>query len=177
MSKRTVLVRHINIGNNTTISTGIINNESTRITSNNLTINVDDVTVEGKNYSNTYTGYEEYYEEIADVDKIITKAALADTDTYKCLGYNVSKSSTHDGAKADIADLIAKGQYTSGKTVTVTGKSEQGDSEYIIIDFYYSEYEKDVVVNHYYTDQNGNVKELAQQTIVPNTTANNGTVY
>lgn len=175
MSKRTVLVRHINLGSNTKVSTNTVNSGK-GIASTNLKLLAGGANVNGKNYSSTYSGYQEYYEGLIDIDKLIEKQANADTATYRCIGYNVAQGLSHDSAKASLNQLIANGKVTTGNKVQIEGKDDSGDNEVIIIDFYYTEYDQDVVVKHYYTDQDGKVISSAEQTIIPNKTANNGTI-
>lgn len=179
-SKRTVLVRHINIGLNTGISKSIIDNSST-IASSSLYFTASNPTETkwGSTTSSTYSGYQEYYEKVIDIDRAVTKEANANTSTYKCIGYNIAVSTSLDYAKNDINDKIRAGQYTSGTTATAAAKSVTSDSDYVVIDFYYTEYEKDVYVNHLFVDKNGYVKEMNKQTILPNSTAtmNDKTIY
>lgn len=173
MSKRTVLVRHINIGNTTSISASVVNN-GVRIPSpyEQRILTIDETaTVRGSNTSSNYSGYEEYYEGLIDIESKINKVALPNTDYYKCIGYNVGVANSKDGAQANVNTLINSGKYTSGTSVTVPAKDLTSDSDYIVIDFYYSEYEKDVYVNHLYVDKDGYVKEIVKQNIIPNNTA------
>ena len=65
-------------------------NQSNRALNKNMYKDVGDFLKEevfGFDVDQLDNAYEEYYEEIADVDKIITKAALADTNTYKCINF------------------------------------------------------------------------------------------
>lgn len=170
LTNRTVLVRHINIGNNTTISKYIIDS-STPIASTDLSLKVTnpDGTIEGKNYSSNYSGYQEYYEGLIDIEQGVIKNALPNTSEYNCIGYNIGVATTEDEALVNVLSRINAGKYTKGTTAEVPTKSLNGNSDYIVIDFYYSEYEKDVYVNHLYVDKDGNV--LEKQNIVPNNTA------
>ncbi len=172
LSKRTVLVRHINIGNNTTISASIVNNGS-RIASTNLSLIAGNpsATIWGTNSSVNYSGYEEYYEGLLDIEQSITKNALPNTDKYKCIGYNIGVSNEESTALANVQARINSSQYTSGTQAFVPSKSVSDDSDFVVIDFYYSTYDKDVVVNHLYVDKDGKVLELAKQNIKPNDTA------
>lgn len=179
-SKRTVLVRHINVGLNTTISSSIVNNSS-RIASTNLSFTTTNptATVWGNSTSSTYSGYQEYYEKVIDIDRAVTKVANTDTSTYKCIGYNIAVSTDLGYAQDSINTQIRNGRFISGTTATADAKAVTSDSDYVVIDFYYTEYEKDVYVNHLFVDQNGFVKAMNKQTIVPNETAtmNSTTIY
>lgn len=179
LSQRTVLVRHINIGNNTVISENIVNNGST-IDSNNLTLNITkndkNKVVTGKSTSaEGYTGYQEYYEGDIDIEQGIIKSPLNSTATYKALGYNVGVANTADGALSLVQTQIKNGQVTkftdANKDVRIDGKDSEADSDYVVIDIYYTEYEKDVQVNHIYVDKDGYVLTTDKQSIQPNSTA------
>lgn len=170
MSKRTVLVRHINVGTNQTISTEIID-AAQPIKSNNLTIKADTSTINGAASSSNYSGYQEYYESLVAMDQTVTKEALADTNNYKYLGHNIAVSTSLDLAKQSIKTRIGNGKYNTDRTVTAAAKDVQSESDYIVIDFYYTEYEKEVEVNHLYVDSKGSVIKAERQTITPNTTA------
>ncbi len=172
LSKRTVLVRHINIGNNTTISSSVINN-GTRIASSNLSLKAGNpsATIWGKNSSINYSGYEEYYEGLLDIEQSITKNALQDTDKYKCIGYNIGVANEETTALANVKARIASSQYTSGTQAFVPSKTVSNDSDFVVIDFYYSTYDKDVQINHLYVDKDGKVLGLDKQNIKPNDTA------
>lgn len=181
--KRTVLVRHINIGKNTSISTSIINNSnnSTRIASNNLTLTTTNPsgTLNGKS-SGTPSGYQEYYDKTINITQGIEKDALSDTSTYKCIGYNVSTANNASTAQSNIDSKIKNGSYTKGTTVSVGPKDDTSSSDVTVIDFYYTEYEKDVEVNHVIVDKNGVVKEVKKQVMPAGTSATEvgvGTIY
>lgn len=171
-STRTVLVRHINIGNNTTISSSIVDNAK-RIPSTNITLLAGNPTetITGANISLNYQGYEEYYEGLLDIEQSITKTALPNTNEYKCIGYNIGVSNTEDGALANVESMIKNSKYTSGNEAYVPSKSADDATDFVVIDFYYSEYEEDVEVNHLFVDKNGSVIQATKQTIKPNQTA------
>ena len=178
-SKRSVMVRHINVGANTTISTEIIDNASI-IKSNDKTINATnpDETITGSLYTGTtYPKYvnSEYYSNALEMEQGMTKSSLADTTTYKCIGHNVDVASSWSTAMSNIATKVNNGNFEKQTSVSVAGKDIMADADYIVIDFYYTEYEKEVEVNHIYLDKNGYVRETDKQTIVPNETAKEGT--
>lgn len=161
--KRTVLVRHINIGKNTSISESIVNN-GTRIASNHLKLKVIGSTdiISGKNSGKPY-GYQEYYDQNINITQGIEKDALNDTSTYRCVGYNVSTAKDLSIAQSNIENKIKNGSYVKGTTVSVGAKDNSSSSDITVIDFYYTEYEKDVEVNHVIVDKDGYVKEVKKQ--------------
>lgn len=177
-SKRTVLVRHIDIGTNTTISTDIIKN-SKRLTPSQTerTISVTNPTgtKTGTNTSSkTYTlAYEEYYEDMVDINQAITKNALTRTE-YNCVGYNIAVNTNKTSAETAITNLIKSKSMESGTSVTVPAKSLSDSSDYVVMDFYYSTYDREVEVNHLYVDKDGKVLNESYQTITPNSTAKSG---
>ena len=178
-TKREVIVRHINIGNNTTISTEIINN-GTRITPTNPTLTLTNPasTIKSEAIPSNRDG-EEYYTEVM-VHQGVQKSPLSNTSRYECIGYNVSLASSYEQAKNDMATKISQGSYTkyASKSVEVQGKEVTANDDCIIIDFYYTTHDKDVYVNHVYLDKNGYVLNSDEQTITPNKTAtmNNKTI-
>ena len=117
LSKRNVLVRHINIGMNTTISTSIVNN-GTRIRSNDVTLKIGDALkiLTGNRTSSTKysTTYQEYYEGTIDIGQKIRKIALSDTDTYKCIGYNVAIENSANAAQNSINTKVKKRKIYEG---------------------------------------------------------------
>ena len=182
LSKRTVLVRHINVGNNTTISKDIVSS-GTRIESTNIELIADynkesQKTIQGEPLSLNYTGYQEYYEGMLDMEQSITKYPLQ-KDKFnrglKALGYNVGVSNTENGALINVQARINNGTYTAFtndvSSVYVEEKFTDADSDFVVIDIYYTEYDKDVEVNHLYVDENGNVLGSDKQVIKPNDTA------
>lgn len=173
MSKRTVVVRHINIGKNTGISTQIVRNAS-RIASNNLTLRAKNPneTKWGSNRSSRYTGYEEYYEGALYINQGIEKDALKNTTTYKCIGSNVATADSLSAAQRIVDGKVSIGSYNkNATTVSVAAKSESSKEDYTVIDFYYTEYEKDIEVNHIMVDKNGYVKAVVSQTMPAGSTA------
>ena len=187
LSSRKVYVRHINIGNNTTISKAIVNNASRLTTNISLKLkifnkdNTINKTIDG---TDKKTGYEEYFEKYKEdneekyipIDCGFTKSAVSDTKTYKCIGYNVSTKESKTEAQNAINEKIAAGKFTKRKsgenvTVTVNSKAFNKSSDVTIIDFYYSEYEKNVYVNHVIVDKDKKVVEVKKQTITPNNSA------
>ena len=177
-TKRQVVVRHINIGNNTTISSSIIEN-ATRITPENPTLLLDnpEATINSETIPEGIAG-EEYYTNIT-VEQGITKEALTDTSIYKCLGYNVSKANSYNEAMANLEDVIDSlktfNEFTDkNRSVYVEGQSTTSNDDCIIIDFYYTERDKDVYVNHIYLNKDGVVRDEADQTIVANEKATMG---
>lgn len=182
LPKRTVLVRHINIGKNTGISTNIVNSAS-RIKQNSPKI-LNSTTSEwkpGNTSSNIYSGYEGYFEKVVYINEGFRVDALSDTSTYKCIGYNVSTAGDANTALSNINSKIANGSFNRGGTsVSVSAKSETDQADVTVIDFYYTEYEKDVEVNHVIVDKNGVVKEVKKQVMPAGTSATEvgvGTIY
>lgn len=184
MSNRTVVVRHINIGSNTTISEEIIK-AGTPIESNNITLkatlNKTERTVTGEATTDNpeLLGYQEYYEGLLDMEEMVTKRSLEDTTHYRCIGHNIAISTDFGTAKSSIDTAISNGRFNPSTAAIGAAKEANSDSDYIVIDFYYTEYEKEVEVNHIYVDKNGYVIEADRQTIIPNETAisNNETIY
>lgn len=174
-SKRTVLVRHIDVGTNTTISTDIVD-AGTPIESTNLTLKANDETITGTAESeNEYSrNYQEFYEGVISMESSITKEALEDTANYKCIGHNIAVSTSLNTAENTIDTRIASGQYNRTTTAEVSAKDMLDDGDYIVIDFYYTEYDKQVEVNHIYLDKDGKVIEKERQTIEPNEKALSG---
>ena len=170
MSERKVYVRHINIGNNTVISKNIVNN-GTRInpTTPYYLMLTDGTKLESSDTSQR-DAYQEYFKGIH-MDQGFTKNALPDPNpkTYTCIGYNVSTGKTLDEAKGMIDQRVNAGIFNKkDNSVTVNAKTLEREDDVTVIDFYYTEYEKNVYVNHIYVDKNGNVLEKSMQTIVPN---------
>ena len=180
-AKRTVLIRHINVGANTIISPNIIRN-STRIPSTQLwltAINTTERTVYGSNNSYRYLGYEEYYEGNIDIEEAIRKNALPNTTTYRWLGYNVGIGNSEVAANNTINNNVNNSYFQRSNQVYVGGKDILEQNDYVVIDFYYTTYEKDVVVNHLYVNASSGIKEQNEQNIMPNTNAKvgNNTIY
>lgn len=186
LAKRTVLVRHINIGKNTGISTNIVHN-STRIAWHDTNYSPylwNSTTSEweyGNTYSSNYSGYEEYFENSLYINQGFRVDAYTDTSTYKCIGYNVSTAGDANTALSNINSKIANGSFNrGGNSVSVSAKSETDQEDVTVIDFYYTEYEKDVEVNHVIVDKNGVVKEVKKQVMPAGTSATEvgvGTIY
>lgn len=173
ISKRTVLVRHINIGKNTGISTRIIDNSS-RIPWHDKNYSpylwnstTGEWKYDGRTYSSYYYGYEEYFEESLRINEgfsVYAYNVYEPIDSkYRCIGYNVATAENESVAKSNICAKIDNGSYVSGTAVNVAAKEFGDNSDVTVIDFYYTEYEKDVEVNHVIVDKNGVVKAIEKQ--------------
>lgn len=182
LAKRSVMVRHINVGTNTVISTeiidnaigngGIIKSNDRRITTTNPDGTIERNTLyNGKDYPKYINS--EYYPDALDMEQGMSKTALT-SDKYKCIGNNMAIGSSWNTAIGNIDTKIRNREFEKATSVSVPGKDTMSESDYIVIDFYYTEYDKDVEVNHIYLDQNGYIREIAKQTIVPNQSALEG---
>ena len=169
MAEREVYVRHINIGNNTVISEKIVNNGTRINPSTPYYLKLSS----GNNLASYDTSkrnaYQEYFKSVP-IDQGFTKTALPDPNpkTYTCIGYNVSTANSLTAAQDGINQNVRAGRFTKGNSVTVDAKSVEKESDVTVIDFYYTEYEKNVYVNHIYVDKDGNVLPQTMQTVVPN---------
>ena len=169
-TKRQVVVRHINIGNNTTISIGT--KDAARITPENPTLLLDNptATIKSEQIPEDIVG-EEYYTNIT-IEQGVTKQALADTSTYKCIGYNVAVSSSYNAANSNLQRKYSTSSFSqftdTNRSVHVDGKQSTANDDCIIIEFYYTERDKDVYVNHIYLDRNGIVRAADEQIIEAN---------
>lgn len=184
VTKRTVWVRHLNIGLNTQISTSIVNN-GTKMTSSNPTLlrTKDGSTYAkvamNKNYTND-TWSEKYSDKLYityGFRKSAYPANNADEDkvTMKCIGSNYATETASGTAAHDtLKSKISKGTMSTDTTVTVAGKSATSNEDYTIIDFYYTTYDKTVTVNHILVDDNGQILDKASQVLPVNASALEG---
>ena len=195
-SDKSVIVRHINLKTETTVSKENIQKGS-RIESTDKVLFIKDnpedtewksVTPgsETKVYLGASVGYiygEEIYNTGIEVYQDIKKSALQSEDgSYACIGYNVAIGDSWYQALNGINAQIQSGNMTEGDTVNIDGLVEESEDEYIIIDFYYTEPKEEndpniVYVNHLFVDEKNEIKKVKEQTIIANSLAYTGLLY
>ena len=165
IDKQTLVIKHIDIDTNTTISTQIIKNSPLIVGGTQSTVKQENQTVSKKsptkgNYAEGVNVYEDaikYGQNITITSLDITKTRLLSNgkyilgNGYKYIGYNYSKKSTIDDAQNDIKYYESRGSMTTndgGNDIVIKNTDTSRSNKYIVVNVYYSTYEKDVIAKH-----------------------------
>ena len=181
LATKTVLVKHINLGGTTSVSAQNVKNAEP-ITSNTINLTAYSQNTEKRvigSSTGSVSGYQEYYEDMLEPEHGINKLALADTDNYRCIGYNVATDTSQAKAQQYIDNRVKSGLYiarsgTANVQVNVQPNTSANNDEVVIIEFYYATPKEDVYVNHISVDSSGQVRDIERQQIEPNKTAKVG---
>lgn len=191
IEKQTLLIQHIDIDTNTTISTDIVDN-SPKITqsydNDNKGVYHDSSYIQettGDNYKGY--GYFDAYEDSITYGEKITIQPLTTTTTrqlsngkyvykkgYKCIGYNFKQDATFKDAYSHIRTQEKNRSFQpfSNGNITITNAKTVGSKKFIVVNIYYSTYEQDVKLKNVLINESDNkvygiLKTGTQSNLVP----------
>ena len=164
-SNRKVYIKHINIKSGDTIDITTIDNGLRMTPEENEKYIL--VGQQKTTSDKSYTGYEEYYEEIG-ITQSITKNAINLEGDLRCLGYNVGVAADLTSAQNHVTSLVRQGLYTEGETVFVEGKDINSNDDAIVIEFYYT-FDEDDEQNGASQDTDEPEKEIGGNIFVEST--------
>ncbi len=186
-SKRNVIVRHISVGYNSKVTDEILQSSGKYLPAENLSIKVkDDANAEYENVNaNAYLEaggdilWELYLDNI-EVYQYMKKSANTYEDGHLPFGYNIVYGDSLEDAIESLDIKLRWDRYTNmpgDNEVELDGLIHESESEWVVIDFYYTKKPDVVYVNHLLVDKDNKVLPLDKQIIRGNSVAYTGKDY
>ena len=186
-SKRNVIVRHISVGYNSKVTDDILESSGRYLPADNLSIKVkDDANAEYENVNaNGFVEsggkilWELYLDNI-EVYQYMKKSANTYTDGHLPFGYNIVYGDSLEDAIESLDIKLRWDRYTNmpgNNEVELDGLIRESESEWVVIDFYYTKKPEVVYVNHLLVDKDNKVLPLDKQIIRGNSVAYTGKDY
>ncbi len=182
-SKRNVYIRHVGIGEHTSLTSEALRSAEL-LEANNPKLEIrDDFNSDYETIYPTeiWDDHIEVYEGEIEIYQYIRKAANEYTgeNNYVAIGYNIAGGYSFDEAYAmlQLEEYLGVMSSEASNVIELDGLIPENESECIIIEFYYTKKPEIVYVNHLYVDVNNKVLPAVKQQIRGNDTAFTGTLF